>query len=76
MLTLLLQMNYFCNYETKNLYRYFDRLFTEDTRVLFDKVFNNEIILVTSSVLIGEVDLAPQNGKDFLARFHLIIWSL
>jgi hypothetical protein len=44
---------------------YFDPMFSEDTKFLFDKVFAKEIIIVVSKVLTGEIDLAPQNVKDF-----------
>ena len=44
---------------------YFDREFEEATKLFFEKVFENNAILLISNLLEFELTAAPQFIKDF-----------
>jgi predicted nucleic acid-binding protein len=48
---------------------YFDDEFLEDTRALFNRLENKEIIFMISSVLRQELQKAPENVRELLSRY-------
>ena len=48
---------------------YFDDEFDEETRALFDRLVNKEVIFVVSDLLEQELIKAPQHVKELLNKF-------
>ena len=48
---------------------FFDRVFSADTKALFDRLENKEIIFVISSVLEQELKNAPKRVRELLDKY-------
>ncbi|MDR0300762.1 MAG: PIN domain-containing protein [Treponema sp.] len=49
---------------------YFDAEFSNNTKALFKRLENKEIIFMTSSVLMQELQKAPPNVRELLGKYN------
>ena len=49
---------------------FFDKVFEKETKMLFQRLENKEIIFVISEVLTGELDNAPERVRALLENYN------
>ena len=52
--------------DTSVLGGYFDKMFSKETKLLFDKIIEKEFMLVISTLTVNELTKSPENVKNLL----------